>query len=115
MKKKMKIYPQLVTFVIKPQIWLFYVVFLQTTAQKWTKVKNARAGRAKLLFLPTKYTNFLTFSLSFVRELKQRQRRRQTRERHKFAYLVGKNNSFACPARAFFTFVRFAAVSKTTT
>ena len=26
-------------------------------------MKNARAGRAKLLFLPTKYANFLTFSL----------------------------------------------------
>ena len=49
------------------------------------------------------------------RELKQRQRRRQ-RERHKCAYLVGKNNSFARPARAFFTFVHFfAVVSKTTT
>ena len=29
---------------------------LQTTAKKWTKVKNARAGRAKLLFL-----SFVTF------------------------------------------------------
>ena len=49
------------------------------------------------------------------RELKQRQRRRQP-ERHKFAYLVGKNNSFARPARAFFIFVHFfAVVSKTTT
>ena len=35
----------------------FHVVALLTTAKKWTKVKNARAGRAKLLFLPTKYTN----------------------------------------------------------
>ena len=42
---------------LKPQIWLFHVVVLQTTAKKWTKVKNARAGRAKLLFLPTKYAN----------------------------------------------------------
>ena len=33
------------------------VVVLQTTAKKWTKVKNARAGRAKLLFLPTKYAH----------------------------------------------------------
>ena len=49
------------------------------------------------------------------RELKQRQRRPQ-RERHEFAYLVVKNNSFARPARAFFTFVHFVAVvSKTTT
>ena len=42
--------------------------------------------------------------------LKQWQRRPQ-RERHKFAYLVGKNNSFARPARVFFTFVHFFAVS----
>ena len=49
------------------------------------------------------------------RELKQRQRRRR-RERHEFANLVGKNNCFARPARAFFTFVHFVAVvSKTTT
>ena len=47
--------------------------------------------------------------------LKQRQRSRQ-QERHKFAYLVGKNNSFARSARAFFIFVHFfAVVSKTTT
>ena len=50
----MKIYPQVLTFFIKPKTWLFHVVLL-TTATKWTKVKNARAGRAKLLFLPTKY------------------------------------------------------------
>ena len=49
------------------------------------------------------------------RELKQQQRRRQ-RERHKFAYLVAKKNSFARPAGAFLTFVHFVAVvSKTTT
>ena len=50
--EKMKIDPQVLTFVIKPQI-----VVLLTTAKKWTKVKNARAGHAKLLFLPTKYVN----------------------------------------------------------
>ena len=49
------------------------------------------------------------------RELEQGQRRRQ-RGRHKFAYLVGKNNRFARPARAFFIFVHFFAVfSKRTT
>ena len=52
--EEMKIYAQVLTFFIKPQIWLFHVVVLQTTAKKLTKVKNARAGRAKLLFLPTK-------------------------------------------------------------
>ena len=55
--EKMKVYPQLLTFFIKPQIWLFHVAVLLTTAKKWTKVKNARAERAKLLFLSTKYAN----------------------------------------------------------
>ena len=50
----MKIYPQVLTSLIKPQIWLFHVVVLLTTAKKWTKVKNACAGCAKLLFLRTK-------------------------------------------------------------
>ena len=50
--EKMKIYSQMLTFFIKLQIWLFHVVVLQTAAGKWTKGKNARAGRAKLLFLP---------------------------------------------------------------
>ena len=57
LEEKMKIYPRVLTFFIKPQIWLFHVVVLQTTAKKWAKVKNARAERAKLLFLPTKYAN----------------------------------------------------------
>ena len=47
----MKIHPQVLTFFIKPKTWLFHVVVLLTKATKWTKVKNARAGRAKLLFL----------------------------------------------------------------
>ena len=59
--EKMKIYPQVLTFFIKPKTWLLHgllhVVVLLTTATKWTKVKNARAGRAKLLFLPTKNAN----------------------------------------------------------
>ena len=55
--EKLKIYPQVLTFFIKLQIWSFHVVVLLTTAKKWTKIKNARAGRAKPLFLPTKYAN----------------------------------------------------------
>ena len=56
--EKMKIYLQVLTSLIKPQIWLFHVVVLQTSAKKWTKVKNARAaGRAELLFFPTKCAN----------------------------------------------------------
>ena len=47
----MKIYHQVLTFSITPQTWLFHVVVLLTTAKKQTKVKNARAERAKLLFL----------------------------------------------------------------
>ena len=55
--EKMVIYRQVLSLFIKPQIWLFHVVVLLTTAKKWTKVKNARAGRAKLLFLPNEYAN----------------------------------------------------------
>ena len=51
----MKIYLQVLTLSINPPIWQFHVVVLQTTAKKETKMKNARAERAKLLFLPTKY------------------------------------------------------------
>ena len=43
------------------------------------------------------------------RELKQPRRRGQ-QERHKFAYLTMKNNSFARFARAFFIFGHFADV-----
>ena len=50
--EKMKIYPQVLTSLIKPRIWLFLVVVLQTTAKKWTKMKHASAGCAKLLFCP---------------------------------------------------------------
>ena len=46
--------------------------------------------------------------------LQQQQRRRQ-RGRHKFAYLVAKNNISARPARAFSTFVHFFAVVCNTT
>ena len=50
----MKIYLQGLTYYfIKPEIWLFDVVFLQTTAKKWTKVKNSHAGHVKLLVWPT--------------------------------------------------------------
>ena len=54
--EKMKTNLQVLTLSMKPQIWQFHVV-LQTTAKKWTKMKNARAEGAKLLFLRTKYTN----------------------------------------------------------
>ena len=50
--EKIKIYPQVLTFLITPQIWLFPVFVLLTTTKKWTKVKNARAGLAKPSFCP---------------------------------------------------------------
>ena len=59
----MKIYPQVLMSFVKPKTWLFHVVVLLTTATKWTKVKNASAGRAKLLFLTTKYANSSPLSL----------------------------------------------------
>ena len=34
---------------LRPKIWPFHVVVLHTTLKKWTKVKNARTGPAKLL------------------------------------------------------------------
>ena len=55
--EKNEIYLQVLTFSIPLQTWQFHVVALLTTAKKWTKMKNARAGRVKLLFLPTKYAN----------------------------------------------------------
>ena len=55
--EKMKISLQVLTFFIKPEIWLFHVVVLLTMAKKWTKVKKAFARHAKLLFLLTKYAN----------------------------------------------------------
>ena len=55
--EKMKIYPQVLTFFINPQIWLFHVVVLLTTAKRRAKVKRERAGHAKLLFLPLSTQN----------------------------------------------------------
>ena len=45
----------------------------------------------------------------YIRELKQLRQRRQ-QERHKFAYLTMKNNSFARFARTFFILKLFADV-----
>ena len=42
--QKMKIYPQVLTFSIKPKIWLLHVVVLLTTAMKCTKVKTHVQG-----------------------------------------------------------------------
>ena len=42
--EKVKSYPQVLTFFIKPQLCLFHVAVLLTTAKKWRKVKNAMQG-----------------------------------------------------------------------
>ena len=55
--EKMKIISPMATSSLEPQIWLFHIIVLLTTAKNWTKMKNAHAGRAKLLFLPTKCAN----------------------------------------------------------
>ena len=60
----MKTYPEVLTSLIKPQIWPFHEVVSLTTAKKWTKVKNACAGRAKLLFFSTTGTRTSKISLS---------------------------------------------------
>ena len=53
----MKIYPQALTFSLKPQLWSFHVVALLTTAKKWTKVKSMHVQSVQLLVLLTKYAN----------------------------------------------------------
>ena len=55
--KKMKNFLPSADVLLKPQIWLFHAFVLQTTAKKWTKMKNERAECAKLLYLPTKYVH----------------------------------------------------------
>ena len=51
----MKNYLQILTSFIKPQIWSFHAAVLLMTAKKKTNMKNARAERAKLFSLATKY------------------------------------------------------------
>ena len=54
----MKIYLQILTSFKNLKIWSFrHVVVLLTTATKWTKIKRARAERAKLLSLATSMQN----------------------------------------------------------
>ena len=63
----------------------------------------------EVLFPREKKNDFFRSFSAENRELKQPRRRRQ-QERHKFAYLTMKNNSFARFARAFFIFGHFADV-----
>ena len=48
----MKIYPQALTFTLKPQIWAFDVVDLQTTAKKQTKMKRCTCRACKAIVFP---------------------------------------------------------------
>ena len=47
--EKMKIYLQMLTSSIKPQIWSFHVVVLLTTAKKWTKMKKSTCRACKAM------------------------------------------------------------------
>ena len=55
--EKMKIYSQVLTFFIKPQIWLFYLDFFADDGKEMDKSEKRTCRPAKLLFLPTKYAN----------------------------------------------------------
>ena len=63
LRQKIQIRCLLFTFSVKLENWSFHVVDLPKTRKKCTKTKNARAERAKLLFLLIKYAKFVTFSL----------------------------------------------------
>ena len=45
------------------KIWSFHVADLPRTGNKYTEIKTAREGRAKVLFLLIKYAKFLALSL----------------------------------------------------
>ena len=49
--EKMKIYRRVMKFLIKTSNLFISRCCFADGGKKWTKVKNARAGRAKLLFL----------------------------------------------------------------
>ena len=63
--EKLKIYPQSADVFINLATNISRCIVLLTMAKKWRKVKNAGAGCAKLLFLPsgTKYAQFVMFLL----------------------------------------------------
>ena len=89
--------------------------FPDTIGYVWTAKNDSNTLRvdAKIFASAKKYLRKKKFPDICGHGLKQRQRRRQ-RECHKFPYLVGKNNSFARPARAFFTFVHFFVPNRIT-
>ena len=61
--KKIQIRGCMFTFSVKLEKWSFHFADLPRTVKKCTKIKKAREGHAKLLFLFIKYTKFLALSL----------------------------------------------------
>ena len=62
-RKKIQIRCLVFTFSVKLENWSFHVADLPKTSKKCTKMKTARAERAKLLFLLIKHAKCATFSL----------------------------------------------------
>ena len=89
---------------------------LANAKSKWDEILSLYTGnKCSLLLLMHPSSLNSRSKIETLGSFSKGQRRRQ-QERHKFAYLVGKNNSFARPARAFLIFVHFfAVVSKATT
>ena len=51
------------TFSVKLEKWSFHIADLPRTGKKYTEMKKAREGRAKLLFCYIKYAKFVALSL----------------------------------------------------
>ena len=66
--EEMKTYPQVLTSLIKPQIWVFHFVVLQTTAKKWTNMKHARPCIAwkAVVFVGIQYSLIYTSMFSLT-------------------------------------------------
>ena len=109
-KIKLNICHHMLTSSTQLQNRSFHVVERTRTSTKCQKMKNARAKRAKILFFIVKYANLWGFCCRRRRgclsslipnwELIKLPRRQLQQERHKFAHLTMKNNSFTCFARA---------------
>ena len=63
LEKNIQICACVLTFSVKLEKWSFHVAYLPRTGKKCTEIKQAREGRAKLLFLAIKYANFVASSL----------------------------------------------------
>ena len=61
--KKIQICVCVFTFSLKLEKWSFHVADLPRTGKKCTEIITAREGRAKVLFLFTKYEKFVALSL----------------------------------------------------